>query len=309
MRGFWLTGPHQGELRPVEVGEGVRVRALYSGISRGTEGLVWRGGVPSSLGDRMRCPHQEGDFPWPVKYGYSLVGEGPEGLVFCLHPHQEVAFVQPGFTVPLPVGLPPERAVLGANMETAVNAVWDARPGPGDRIAVVGAGVVGCLVGWLCGRIPGATVQLVDVQDRSQVASDLGLEFRSPDRALEGCDLVVHTSGTAAGLASSLRLAGEEATVLELSWYGEPVQAPLGEAFHPRRLRLVSSQVGTLPSWRRSRWTHQRRLALALDLIEPVHDVLIDGQSPFEALPSLLAALPGTFCHRIAYSAESPCSD
>jgi len=301
VRAFWLTGPRRGELRPVEPREGLRVRALYSGISRGTEDLVWRGGVPEKLRDRMRCPHQEGDFPWPVKYGYSLVGEGPEGLVFCLHPHQEVAYVQSGLAVALPEGLPPERSVLAANMETALNAVWDGRPGPGDRIAVVGAGVVGSLVGWLCGRLPRARVQLVDIVDRSELAAAFGVDFRFPDEADVDCDLVVHTSATPAGLATALRLAGEEATVLELSWYEEPVSAPLGEAFHPRRLKLVSSQVGTLPAWRRSRWTHGQRMALALNLLEPVHDLLIDGESPFEALPDLLAGLPGSFCHRIRY--------
>ncbi len=301
MRAFWLTGPRRGELRPVEAREGLRVRALYSGISRGTEDLVWRGGVPEKLRDRMRCPHQEGDFPWPVKYGYSLVGEGPEGLLFCLHPHQEVAYVQSGLAVALPEGLPPERSVLAANMETALNAVWDGRPAPGDRIAVVGAGVVGSLVGWICGRLPGSRVQLVDIVDRSDLARSFGVDFRFPDEADLDCDLVVHTSATAAGLSTALRLAGEEATVLELSWYGEPVSAPLGEAFHPRRLKLISSQVGTLPAWRRSRWTHQQRLSLALSLLEPVHDILIDGESTFEDLPGLLADLPGTFCHRIRY--------
>jgi threonine dehydrogenase-like Zn-dependent dehydrogenase len=249
----------------------------------------------------MGCPHQEWAFPWPVKYGYSLVGDSDQGVVFALHPHQEVAGVQAGFWVPVPSHVPASRAVLGANMETAVNAVWDARPGPGDRIAVVGAGVVGCLVGWLCGRIPGTRVQLVDVADRSRAAKALGVGFSRPDEALAECDLVVHTSGTGAGLTTALALAGEEATVLELSWYAEPVAAPLGGAFHPRRLRLVSSQVGTVPDYRRSRWTHARRLELAVSLLEPCHDVLIDSESSFEALPSLLGALPGQFCHRIHY--------
>lgn len=300
-RALWLTGPHEGELRPTEPCEGLEVVARYSGISRGTEGLVWRGGVPEALADRMRCPHQEGTFPWPLKYGYSLVGDSDEGLVFALHPHQERAWVRPGFWVPVPSHVPAARAVLGANMETAVNAVWDARPGPGDRIAVVGAGVVGSLVGWLCGRIPGTRVQLVDVADRGDVAAALGVGFTHPDTALAESDLVVHTSGTAAGLATALELAGEEATVLELSWYAAPVAAPLGGAFHPRRLRLVSSQVGTVPDYRRSRWTHASRLELAVGLLEPCHDVLIDSQSSFEALPSLLGALPGQFCHRIHY--------
>ena len=301
MKAFWLTGAQTGEFRPVEPGSGVPIKALYSGISRGTEGLVWSGKVPESLASRMRCPGQEGEFPWPVKYGYNLVGEGPDGLVFALHPHQEQAWVDEAFVVPVPAHVPPERAVLGANMETALNAVWDARPVPGDRVAVVGAGVVGSLVGWICGQLPGADVQLVDVQDRSDVADALGVTACAPEAAVADCDLVVHTSGTASGLSTALGLAGEEATVLELSWYREAVRAPLGEAFHPRRLKLVSSQVGTVPADRRSRWTHKRRLAAALGLLQPCHDVLIDAESPFSALPSLLKELPGQFCHRIRY--------
>jgi len=311
-RAFWVVGRGQGELRQEalpEAGPGqVRVRALFSGISRGTESLVFHGRVPHSQYGAMRGPHQAGDFPWPVKYGYMMVGALPDDTpVFCLHPHQDHMIVGVDDVCPLPVGLPPARAVLAANMETALNAVWDAAPGPGDRVSVVGGGVVGCLVARLLGRFPGVSVELVDVNpDRAATAAALGVGFASPASAQPDRDLVIHASATSAGLATALSLAGVEATVLELSWYGDKaVSVPLGEAFHARRLVLKSSQVGRVPPHRRARWTYRRRLTAALDLLlDPVLDVLIDGESPFERLPDTmarLAAAPGALCHRIRY--------
>ncbi|MBA3325886.1 MAG: dehydrogenase, partial [Rhodobacteraceae bacterium] len=147
-RALWIAGPGRAELRDVAEASGeVVVETAFSGISRGTEALVFAGRVPEAERGRMRCPFQEGDFPFPVKYGYAAVGravEGPEGLrgrdVFVLHPHQD-RFAAPAATcVPLPAGVPPGRAVLAANMETALNVVWDAGVGPCDRVAVVGAG-------------------------------------------------------------------------------------------------------------------------------------------------------------------------
>ena len=148
----------------------MRVRALYGAVSRGTEALVLAGRVPESEFERMRAPFMAGHFPFPVKYGYATVGRiegGPEALlgrtVFTLHPHQNFFNIPASAAVVLPENLPPQRAVLAANMETALNAVWDAAPGPADRIAIVGAGVVGSLVAYLCGRLPGAEVTLVDI--------------------------------------------------------------------------------------------------------------------------------------------------
>jgi 2-desacetyl-2-hydroxyethyl bacteriochlorophyllide A dehydrogenase len=306
------------ELTPPGAGD-VLVRALYSGISRGTESLVFRGEVPPSQARAMRAPFQEGDFPGPVKYGYSSVGEvleappGPgNGLlgrkVFCLFPHQDVYAVPLGAVSPLPAGLPPERAVLAANMETAVNAVWDAGPTAGDTIVVIGAGVVGLLVAWLCSRTAGARVTVVDPDaSRAAVAEGLGLAFATAAPAGAEADLVVHASGQPEGLAAALDVAGVEATVVELSWYGtRSVALPLGEAFHSRRLTLRSSQVGRIAPERAPRWTHGRRLALALELLrDPRLDLLITGESQFEALPEVMARLArdsaGVLCHRIRY--------
>ena len=316
---LWYSGPGQADIRqealaPPGAGD-VRVRALFGAISRGTEALVLAGRVPESEFERMRAPFMAGHFPFPVKYGYATVGRiegGTEALlgrtVFTLHPHQNVFNIPASAAMVLPENLPPQRAVLAANMETALNAVWDAAPGPADRIAIVGAGVVGSLVAYLCGRIPGTEVTLVDINPaRAELAKTLGVRFAKPETANGDCDLVVHSSGHAAGLGTALALAGEEATVLEMSWYGDAsVAAPLGGGFHSRRLRLVSSQVGRIAPSHRPRWTHGRRLAAALDLLADARlDALLAPAVGFEdlprRLPDILDASRGVLCQLIVY--------
>jgi NADPH:quinone reductase-like Zn-dependent oxidoreductase len=302
------VGAGRAELRPESVAAPgpaqVRVRALFGAISRGTERLVFEGKVPPSQYQRMRGPNMAGAFPFPAKYGYATVGwveQGPPALqdqiVFALHPHQSVFTVAADAVVPVPKQVPPARAVLAANMETALNALWDGAPGPADRIAVVGGGVVGLLVARLCARMPGAQVTVVDVaESRAEMAQTFGAAFATPAAAPQDCDLVFHASGTVAGLGTALRLAGEEATIVELSWYGTgEVAVPLGEAFHSRRLRLVASQVGQVAPSHRSRWTGARRLAAALDLLaDPVLDGLLAPAVPFENLPARLTEILGS---------------
>jgi hypothetical protein len=319
-KALWYVGPGRAELREEKIaaskpGE-VRVRALFGAISRGTERLVRAGRVPASEYDRMRAPFMGGAFPFPVKYGYATVGRveaGPTDLkgriVFSLHPHQSLFTVPVDAVMAIPAEVPPRRAVLAPNMETALNGVWDGAPGPADRIAVVGGGLVGLLVAYLCARLPGAEVTVVDIAPgRAGLAHALGARFASPDNAPEDCDLVFHASGTAAGLATALRLAGEEASIVELSWYGSgEVAAPLGEAFHSRRLRLVSSQVGKVAPSHRVRWTHGRRLSAALALLkDPVLDALLAPAVGFEELPAALPAVFGAdsdvICQPIRYA-------
>jgi NADPH:quinone reductase-like Zn-dependent oxidoreductase len=318
-RAFWVAAPGQGEIRDERLPEPERgealVRTRYSAISRGTEALVFSGRVPESEYERMRAPFQSGRFPAPVKYGYSNVGvveRGPDGLegrdVFVLYPHQ-TRYVVPAYAVhQLPAGVPPERAVLAANMETAVNGLWDAAPRIGDRVTVVGAGVVGCLVAWLAGRIAGCDVELVDTNpSRAGIARWLGVRFSAPVGAREDADLVIHASGSPAGLETALRVAGFETMITEMSWYGDrAVPLTLGEAFHARRLLIKSSQVGHVASAQRARWDSHRRMALALSLLgDPILDTLITGESAFETLPATMAQLasdPGdALCHRIRY--------
>jgi NADPH:quinone reductase-like Zn-dependent oxidoreductase len=316
-RACWVTRPGRAELRTEELAppgpEEARVRALYSGISRGTEALVFNGRIPPSQYRSMRAPFQCGDFPHPVKYGYSSVGRVEQGppewrgrLVFCLHPHQTAYVVPVQALTPLPATVPPSRGVLAANLETALNGLWDAGPRIGDRIAVIGAGVVGCLTAWLAARIPGCEVELIDIDPaRRAVAEALDVPFALPERATPEADLVIHASGAPDGLRTALELAGFEAMILELSWYGDTVvPVPLGEAFHSRRLTLRSSQVGQVASVQRPRWDYRRRLAKVMELlVDPRLDVLIDGESPFETLPEVLPRLAagGGLCHRIVY--------
>ncbi len=318
-RAFWAVAPGRGELRteplPAPRPDEAGVRALYSGISRGTEALVFSGRVPPSEFQRMRAPFQAGAFPFPVKYGYASVGEitaGPTELlgraVFCLYPHQERYVVPIQALYPLPLGVSGRRAILAANLETAINGVWDAGIAPGDRVSVIGAGSVGCLAAWLTRRVAGCEVELIDINaSRADIAGALGVSFALPERARADADVVLHASGTQEGLGLALRIAGFEATVLELSWYGErPVSLALGEAFHARRLTLKSSQVGSVAPTRRARWTTRRRLELALSMLtDPALDALIDSQGSFDELPQTLGALaasPGrAIMHCVCY--------
>jgi NADPH:quinone reductase-like Zn-dependent oxidoreductase len=314
------VAPGQAEIREESLaaprpGE-VRVRALFGALSRGTEALVLAGRVTDSEFERMRAPFMGGSFPFPVKYGYATVGrieDGPEEqlgrIVFALHPHQHLFNIPESAIVALPETVLPQRAVLAANMETALNAVWESSAGPADRIAIVGAGAVGALVAFLCGGLAGAEAMLVDINERrAELAQKLGVRFAKPETAKGDCDLVVHASGTAAGLRTALALAGEEATVLELSWYGDtPVAAPLGGAFHSRRLRLISSQVGQVASSHRPRWTHSRRLAAAVALLADSRlDALLAPMVSFydlpRRLPDVLDARNGVVCQLISYS-------
>jgi threonine dehydrogenase-like Zn-dependent dehydrogenase len=318
-RALWLAEPGKGEIRPAEVPAPARdevlVRTLHSGISRGTETLVFRGGVPESQWAEMRAPFQEGDFPAPVKYGYLNVGvveQGPPELlgktVFSLYPHQTRFVVPANAVTPVPAGVPAARAVLAGTVETAVNALWDAAPLIGDRIAVVGGGMVGCSVAAVLAGFPGAKVQLVDADpSRAAVAEKLGVGFAIPADATGDCDVVVHASATSAGLTRSLELLAAEATVIELSWYGDKqVSVPLGEFFHSRRLVVKSSQVGGIAPARRGRRTYADRLALSLELLaDPRFDALITGQSDFDELPDVLPRLADgslpAMCHVVNY--------
>lgn len=317
---FWIVAPGKGELRREslpEPGPGeILVEALASGISRGTETLVFQGRVPESQRQIMRAPHQVGEFTFPLKYGYSSVGvvaAGPDDWlgrhVFCLHPHQDRYVVPRDSVVTVPATIPGERVVLAANMETVVNALWDAAPRIGDRVAVVGAGVIGALAAAVASRMPGAAVQLVDINpDKAAIAAALGVSFAMPNVATPGADLVIHASATAEGLAAALDLAGFEATIIELSWYGDRrVAVALGEGFHSRRLRLVSSQVGAVATPQRARWDRRRRLSLAVDLLADARfDVLLAPPVPFARLPEVMSELAAgpseVMCQVIRYT-------
>ncbi len=318
-KAFWTLNPGRpailDERLPEPGSDEVRIRTAFSGVSRGTEALVFRGLVPERLYDTMRAPFQAGAFPGPVKYGYMSVGTVEAGqadlvgrAVFCLHPHQDRYVVPAVAAVPVPESVPLRRAVLAANLETAINGLWDAAPLVGDRIAVVGCGVVGGMAALLAARVPGVEIELIDPSPHRKALADvIGLPLVAEAGARTGLDLVIHASGTSEGLATALRLAGDEATILEMSWYGaNPVAVPLGEWFHARRLRLVSSQVGKVAPAKRPRWTHRQRLELALRLLaDPVFDAFLTGESRFADLPETMAQLAAgrgdALCHVIRY--------
>lgn len=296
-RAIWTVGPGRFEIRTgtfaADTTGMIEVRALQSAVSRGTERLVAGGLVPESEYERMRAPLQEGDFPFPVKYGYAMVGLDPKGdRVFVLHPHQDRFLAPAAMLRPVPDTVPTARAVLAANMETAVNVLWDAGAGPGDRITVVGAGLLGLLIARLARRLPGAVVEIIDRDPgRAAAAAALDLPFRAPDAAAPDRDLVINASASAAGLDLALDLAGMEARVVEASWHGDretPIN--LGRAFHARRLKLISSQVGQVSAGRRARWSHADRLDLALRLLDDAAlDALVVDEVAFAAAPARLA--------------------
>ena len=319
-RAFWVTAPGRGELLDEPLSDPgpdeVLVRTLYTGISRGTESRVFRGGVPPSQYQTMRAPFQQGDFPAPVKYGYCNVGAveiGPAALrgrtVFCLYPHQDCYVVPASAVTPVPSRIPPGRAVLAANLETALNVLWDASPRLGDRITIIGAGVVGCLIARLASRLPGCRIQLADIDAAKETAAEaLGVRWVAPDRAEGGQDLVIHASGAPEGLATALRLAGFEAVIVEASWFGtQPVSLPLGEDFHVKRLTIRSSQVGAIATAQRPRWNRSRRMSTVMELLDdPALDAIFSGESPFVELPRVMAELSrnpqGVLCHRLVYT-------
>ncbi len=328
-RAFWTTAPGRGEVREEPLaapGPGAcQVRTLASGVSRGTEALVFADRIPKNQYQAMRAPLMGGDFPFPVKYGYSAVGvieagqilplpqgEGektpphPAQRVFVLHPHQDRFIAPAAMCIPVPDSVPTPRAVLAANMETALNLLWDAAPLPGERMLVVGAGVVGLLTGALLARIPAATVTVVDPNPaRAALAQLFGCGFALPDAAPGEQELIVHASATEAGLRRCLASAAFEARIIEASWYGDAAPAvPLGEAFHARRLRLLASQVGAVAPAMRGRRSHAERLALALGLLADArYDALLEGPTRFAELPAAMPAIlrPGGLCHVVTY--------
>ncbi len=310
-RAFWTVARGRGELRSEPLAEAGAdeevVTALASGISRGTESLVFAGRVPAGQFETMRAPLMSGTFPFPVKYGYSMVGRLADGTrVFVLHPHQERFVVPRAMCVPVPDAIPTGHAVLAANMETALNICWDAAPLAGERVTVIGAGVVGLLTASLLARVPATRVTIVDIDPgREVLASAMGCAFALPDAAPGDQELIVHASASEAGLRLALDRAAFEARIVEASWYGDAAPAvPLGEAFHSRRLRLIASQVGSVAPAMRGRRTYTERLGLALTLLDnSAYDALLEGPTRFEDLPEAMPRLllPGGLCHVITY--------
>lgn len=307
---LWVVEKQRAEISRAALGTGVLIKSLYGGISRGTERVVFNAAVPETEFQRMRCFGQEGEFSFPVKYGYCAVGEVLEGelsgkLVFALHPHQDYFRIAEDRIHPLPEDLPANRAILAANMETALNITWDAEVIAGEKIAVIGAGVVGILSAYLSQK-QGADVVLIDINpERARIASKLGIEFSSPEKITAEFDTIIHTSASSEGLSMALEIARDEGKIIEASWFGnKSVSLPLGGAFHSRRLKIISSQVGKIPTSKKD-WTFNMRMQRAIELLKDSKlDSLISGETGFEDIADEYAGIinhPNTLCHRIRY--------
>lgn len=314
---LWITGENCAELRDTSYDvapDHLDVKTLFTGISRGTERLVFDGRVPPSEHTTMRAPFQGGDFTYPVKYGYSAVGEVQHGtrtgqVVFALYPHQDRFALPADAVISVPDTVPPKRAILAANMETALNICWDAGIDAGDKVAVIGCGVIGALTAYIAAHMTGTDVTAIDLDPaRSALAATLGFDFKTPDTVESDHDVVIHTSASASGLDTAIRLAGTEAKIVEASWFGTgTTPVALGGQFHQRRLHIIGSQVGRIPAHKSARWTFRRRLQKAMSLLaDPSLDALLSGETAFADLPAQYGAIlndPTTLCHRVWYGA------
>lgn len=301
---LWFEDRHTGKIMeetvPPLAADMCLVKAQFSAISSGTERTVFSGDVPPVLHEEMRCPYMGGSFSFPVKYGYSLVGEvvaGPESLLYkrvhVLHPHQTLAAVRCEDLLVLPENLPPARATLISNLETAITAVWDSGVHVGDRALVAGFGIIGSLVARLLSGIPGTEVYVTDSDPhKTGLATRMGFALYEPLQHPD-LDVAFNASATAEGLQSAIDSLGTEGRVIELSWYGtHDVHLWLGDTFHSRRKAILCSQVSTIPAAMRTRWSRQRRRELAARLLcDPVFDQHISHVVRFEELPEVFDRL------------------
>ena len=320
-RAIWFESPgiaavREEELREPGAGE-VRVQAICSGLSAGTERLVLSGTVPAEARAIMALPQMRGGFDLPISYGYALVGRidavGPGApahrlgeRVLLLHPHHDRVIAPIEAIRPLPEGPPSERLVLLPSLETAINVIWDAGVALGDRVLVTGLGVVGLLIVHLAARAGADEIVAVDPDpDRRAMAlepSELEHAARlgatatlaEPDPAVVAeCDVSIEASGSTRALAAIVEHAGLEASVIVASWYGSTIAAlPLGGCFHPHRVTLRSSQVGRIDPRRSARWSYARRWALAGELAcDADLDRLIAPSVPLSQAPAVYAEL------------------
>ncbi|MEM9277847.1 MAG: zinc-binding alcohol dehydrogenase [Pseudomonadota bacterium] len=304
------SAPYKAAIETVQIpeikAENVLLKTLFSGISRGTESLVYAGKVPESEWKRMRCPFMSGSFAFPVTYGYACVceviglGEKTSGLkpgdrVFVLHPHQDIFSVPESSCNLLPPSIPTSRAVLSANMETALNAVWDAEISGNPFCAIIGAGVVGLITAHAVRKVAGLDPVIFDLKpEKERHATEMGFRFINSSgidkTEIQDFELIFHTSASAGGLQSAIDMAAFEAKIIEMSWYGEnPVSLNLGGAFHSKRLKILSSQVGTIASAKRNKLDYAGRMQQAITLLDdPRLDTLLGSAIDFHDLPNHL---------------------
>ena len=320
-------GPFRAQIVPVQLASlkkgHVLVKAVFGGISRGTESLVFQGKVPQSEWANMRCLHQDGEFEFPVSYGYSLVGSVVETAnasgrlrvgdrVFVMHPHQNEIVVEEHYCNVLPAGLPDERAVLSANAETALNAIWDAGLTRGDTVAVFGAGVLGLLIAVIAAKRIDSQIVVIDrLDDRRETVERLGLRFLGPSDEIEyreNFDCIFNTTASGEALQNAINLANFEGRIMEVSWYGnKPVELCLGGRFHSQRLSIISTQVGSVSKQMRPDVSPADRMQLAMaELLDARFDYLLEPPIAFKKLPEAIAGILGenknALCQLISYT-------
>lgn len=300
---LWHTSPEKSEIKQAasfEIsGEICEIQSLYSLVSTGTERLVATGKIPTGLYNSMQVPYMEGDFSLPVKYGYSLVGEVVKGpllgkTVHLLHPHQDYCKVAAADVFPIPDEVPAVRATLASNLETAVNAVWDSGVSVGDRVAVVGFGIIGSLVARLLAQLPAVSLTILEKDpDRIKMAKSMGFEVSPNENLSTPLDIAFHCSSTAAGLQTCIDTVGLEGKVIELSWYGDKsVELNLGGTFHPQRKVIISSQVSQIPASHQHRWDFRRRKEAVFELLKnPDFDLHTPKTTPFTNLPEVFSEI------------------
>ncbi|HWN99800.1 MAG TPA: zinc-binding dehydrogenase [Blastocatellia bacterium] len=298
----WFTSPRTVELRaasarPPSSGE-VRIEALYSGISHGSEMMVYRGEVPPGLALDATLPTLQGSCTFPVKYGYASVGRVvdigsdvsglSEGdLVFAFNPHETCYTVPATVVIRLPQKLDPPIGVFAANIETALNSLLDAAPRLGERVVVIGQGVVGLLITQLARRAGASLVITSDLYEtRRRLSLSAGADLAvdpSTDSLSErvaamtrgtGADVVIEASGQPRALDDAIGIAALEGRVVVVSWYGtKRADLALGSDFHRKRLTLRSSQVSNIDPSLAPRWTVSRRRELAVGYL---NELLLD---------------------------------
>lgn len=298
VKALWHLSEDQSSIQETDIKEIedlVSVNTAYSMISLGTERLVAMGQVPHQLYQQMNVPYMEGSFVFPIKYGYSLTGQLEDGRgVHLMHPHQNYCLVQSQDITTLPETIPLKRATLIANLETALNAVWDGNVQLGDHVLVVGFGLVGSLVARLIDRMPATKVVVADTNPKKvELASSLGFKAVHPAEISDTFDLAYNVSASGAGLQAAIDAVGFEGKIIELSWYGNRnTVLELGGAFHNERKQLISSQVSNLPPFKRGRWDYKRRKEVVIDLlVDPIFDSHITQEIPLEELPDFFNEL------------------
>lgn len=291
------------------------IKTLFTAISPGTEYLVYSGGVPKKLYVEMRCPYMGGDFSFPIKYGYSLVGQVLDGptslkgkLIHTLHPHQDYARISAEDVYVIPDGISPQRATLASNMETALNAIWDSGVNIGDKVLIVGFGIIGSLIARILSFIPQVEVDVLDVQPaKITLIEQLGFSIYKEEKEKK-YDLAFHTSGSGPGLQTSINNVGLEGKIIETSWYGDKeVNLCLGETFHSQRKLIISSQVSHLPACKSARWDYKRRKEVVFQLLlHPEFDAHITHTIAFHNLPKLFQSLKKNRCQELSYLVYYP---